>query len=69
MNLDPHAPPLRGSLPSKGAEPPSGGRAAARLWQRALVWTGVVAALLGTFALYNQPGFLVSLADQLWSCF
>lgn len=69
MNLDPHAPPLLGSLPPEGAEPPSRGRAAARLWQRALVWSGVVAALLGTFELYNQPGFLVSLADQLWSCF
>jgi hypothetical protein len=69
VNLDPHAPPLRGSLPPEGAELPSGGRAAARLWQRALVWSGVVAALLGTFALYNQPGFLVNLADQLWSCF
>jgi len=56
LNLDPHA-------------PPSGGRAAARLWQRALVWTGVIAALLGTLALYNQPGFLVNVADQLWSCF
>jgi hypothetical protein len=36
---------------------------------RALVWAGVFAALLGTLALYNQPGFLVNLADQLWSCF
>lgn len=36
---------------------------------RALVWSGVVAVLLGTLALYNQPGFLVTLADQLWSCF
>lgn len=26
-------------------------------------------ALLGTFALYNRPDFLVNLADQLWSCF
>jgi len=69
VNLDPHAPPLRGSLPPKGAEPPSGGRAAAHLWQRALVWTGVVAALLATFALYHRPDFLVNLADQIWSCF
>ncbi|MDO9131571.1 hypothetical protein [Hydrogenophaga sp.] len=69
MNLDPHSPPLRGSLPPEGAEPPSGGRAAARLWQRALVWMGVIAILLGTLTLYNQPGFLVNLADQLWSCF
>ena len=36
---------------------------------RALLWTGVIAALLGTFALYNRPVFLVNLADQLWSCF
>ncbi|MDP2016786.1 hypothetical protein [Hydrogenophaga sp.] len=39
------------------------------LAQRALVWTGVIAVLLGTLTLYNQPGFLVNLADQLWSCF
>lgn len=36
---------------------------------KVLVWTGVVLALLGTLALYNRPGFLVNLADQLWSCF
>jgi len=36
---------------------------------KALVWGAVTLALLGTLALYNQPGFLVNLADQLWSCF
>ena len=36
---------------------------------RALAWLGVVAALLGTLALYRDPDFLVRLADQLWSCF
>lgn len=36
---------------------------------KALVWGGVALALLGTLALYNRPDFLVSLADQLWSCF
>jgi len=36
---------------------------------RALVWAAVAAGLLATLALYNQPGFLVNLADQLWSCF
>lgn len=36
---------------------------------RALVWTGVLLALVGTFALYNRPDFLVNLANQLWSCF
>ena len=36
---------------------------------KALVWGGVLLALLGTLALYNRPDFLVNLADQLWSCF
>ncbi len=26
-------------------------------------------ALLGTLALYQRPGFMVQLADQIWSCF
>jgi hypothetical protein len=26
-------------------------------------------ALLGVFALYTQPEFLVRLADQMWGCF
>jgi hypothetical protein len=34
-----------------------------------LGWTAAALALLGTFALYNRPDFLVNLADQLWSCF
>lgn len=29
----------------------------------------VVAALLGVFALYTQPDFLVQMANQLWACF
>jgi hypothetical protein len=29
----------------------------------------VVVALLGVFALYTRPDFLVTLADQIWSCF
>ena len=36
---------------------------------KALGWSGVALALLGTLALYNRPDFLVNLADQLWSCF
>jgi hypothetical protein len=36
---------------------------------RALSWSAAAAALLGTFALYSRPDFLVSLADQLWRCF
>ena len=36
---------------------------------KALLTIAAIAALLGTFALYNRPDFLVNLADQLWSCF
>lgn len=39
------------------------------LIRRALIWTAVGLALLGTLTLYNRPDFLVNLADQLWSCF
>jgi hypothetical protein len=36
---------------------------------KALVWFAVALALLGTLTLYQRPEFLVSLADQVWSCF
>lgn len=36
---------------------------------RVIAWIAATAALLGTFALYDRPDFLVNLADQLWSCF
>lgn len=36
---------------------------------RALVWAAVLVALAGAWSLYSRPGFLVNLADQLWSCF
>jgi hypothetical protein len=29
----------------------------------------VVLALLAVFALYRRPDFLLTLADQVWSCF
>ena len=32
-------------------------------------WCAALAALVGVFALYTRPAFLVSLADQLWACF
>ncbi|CAN7360441.1 hypothetical protein LJR290_002075 [Variovorax sp. LjRoot290] len=33
-------------------------------------WLGAaVLALLGVFALYTRPGFLVTLVDQIWACF
>jgi uncharacterized membrane protein len=36
---------------------------------RAAVWAVVVTALLAVFALYTQPGFMVTLANQVWTCF
>jgi len=33
------------------------------------LWVAAVGALGGVFMLYAQPGFLVMLVDQLWSCF
>ncbi len=39
-------------------------------WVRnALRWAAVVTVLAGVFAAYTRPGFLVTLADTLWSCF
>lgn len=33
-------------------------------------WLAAAAAVLGgVFALYTRPGFLVTLVDQVWSCF
>ncbi|MBT2304489.1 hypothetical protein J7E70_29100 [Variovorax paradoxus] len=33
-------------------------------------WLGAgVLVLLAVFALYTRPGFLVTLADQIWACF
>ncbi len=42
---------------------------AARTWQRLLGWSLVMALLLGVFALYLQPDFMVQLAQQVWACF
>ncbi|MDQ7955443.1 MAG: hypothetical protein RET84_06010 [Pseudomonadota bacterium] len=33
------------------------------------LWAAAAAVLGGVFMLYAQPGFLVMLVDQLWSCF
>jgi multisubunit Na+/H+ antiporter MnhG subunit len=37
--------------------------------QRLLVYAGASAVLLGVFALYTAPDFMVTLAQQLWACF
>ncbi len=34
-----------------------------------LAYAIALAALLGVFALYTRPEFLMNLADQLWNCF
>lgn len=36
---------------------------------RLLLWSLALTGLLGVFALYTRPAFLVNLAEQLWSCF
>ncbi|MEG3000331.1 MAG: hypothetical protein RR855_07250 [Comamonas sp.] len=38
-------------------------------WRRALVWAVVAAVLAAVFALYLQPDFMVTLANQVWACF
>ena len=39
------------------------------LWFKTGIWAGITGVLLVVFALYTRPEFLVTLADQLWSCF
>jgi hypothetical protein len=36
---------------------------------RLLIYAAALAVLLGVFALYTRPDFLVNLSNQLWSCF
>jgi hypothetical protein len=33
------------------------------------VWAAALVALLGVFALYTRPDFLLTLANQVWACF
>ena len=33
------------------------------------LYTLALAAVLGVFALYTRPDFLLTLADQIWACF
>lgn len=39
-----------------------------RHWQRLLLWSVSLLALLGVFSLYLRPGFMRDLADLMWSC-
>lgn len=40
-----------------------------KLWQRIFIWCAVLVLLLAVFALYLQPEFMLTLADQVWACF
>jgi hypothetical protein len=37
--------------------------------RRIALWAGALAALLAIFLLYLQPDLVLTLANQLWSCF
>jgi len=37
-------------------------------WQRLLLWSLSLLALLGVFSLYLRPAFMRDLADLVWSC-
>lgn len=37
-------------------------------WTGWLIWLALLAALLTVFGMYLQPDFLLTLADQVWSC-
>ena len=41
-------------------------RAAHKRW---IAYAAVLAVLLAVFALYLQPEFMRTLADQVWACF
>ena len=37
--------------------------------RKLLAYAAAVAALLAVFALYTRPTILITLAEQIWSCF
>lgn len=36
---------------------------------RILVWLAITIATLAVLGLYLRPGFMVTVADQIWGCF
>ena len=36
---------------------------------KVLLYLAAILVLLGVFALYTRPDFLVTLANQVWGCF
>ena len=37
--------------------------------RKLMLWLLAIAVLLAVFALYTRPDFLLTVADQVWSCF
>jgi hypothetical protein len=37
--------------------------------RKVVLWLLAIIALLAVFALYTRPDFLLTVADQVWSCF
>ena len=37
--------------------------------QKTLLWSLAIVVSLAVFAMYTRPEFLVTLANQVWSCF
>ncbi|QNP50683.1 hypothetical protein [Diaphorobacter aerolatus] len=42
---------------------------ASRVGVKVLLGVAAAAVLLGVFALYADPQFVITMADQLWACF
>jgi hypothetical protein len=42
---------------------------ALKRWVQPAVWVIAASALAGVFAAYQNPQLMVTIADQLWSCF
>lgn len=40
-----------------------------KTWTTCLAYGAAVLVLLAVFALYTRPDFLVTLANEVWSCF
>lgn len=44
-------------------------RKAPDMARKVMLWLLAIVVLLAVFALYTRPDFLLTVADQVWSCF
>jgi len=44
-------------------------RKAHDMTRKVILWALAIILLLAVFALYTRPEFLLTVADQVWSCF